>query len=151
MNTRAPVRPRMDPTRYTHTYWLHEVHGAPARAGITTHAIIRWQVADAERVHQPGGDIGRIITDEAGTVTLELTGPLTVANQTIRALELQRGTQRTPAIIWSGHTVGTALAVARALVASLTADAQAWQTKTHPYSTAQLPYGGTHHHKGENW
>lgn len=151
MTTRAPARARHFAPRYTHTYWLHEIHGTPPRDGITTHALIRWQVADAEQMHTPGADIGQIITDRAGTVSLLLTGPLTVANQTLRALELQRAPDQTPRAIWSGQSVSTALAIAHALTASLNTDARAWQTETHPYSTKQLPYGGMHHHKGENW
>lgn len=150
MGTRSQLRPRLDPTRYTHTY--HLMHGDTRTYddGTVQHATIRWNCEDAEQRNSPSATIGRIVTTPDGMSTLTLIGPVTVANMSIAALERLRHYNQ-PAVVQYQGTLQAALAVATALVMSLNADANAYQTHTHPYSTRQLPYGGTHWKKGENW
>jgi hypothetical protein len=118
--------------------------------GTVQHATIRWNCEDAEQRNSPSGTIGRIFTTLDGITTLTLVGPVTVANMSIAAIERLRHFSQ-PAIVQYQGTLQAAMAVANALTMSMNADATAYQTHTHPYSTAKLPYGGTHYRKGENW
>lgn len=137
MARRETLGPRMDPTRYTHSY---VVHVAPAyrphttdRTGhsVTHWGLISWDQQDRERRNEAGGQIA-YLTERDGVYTISVVGPLTVRGWSAAKLSKARAHNGEWRELWTGDTsLGVTLAEAvarlRALRDAMQEDADAYR------------------------
>jgi len=134
---RATLAPRMDPTRYTHSYVVNAV---PQYRGFTvnerersvTHlGLITWNQEDRERRNDAGGQIVRLIECD-GTYTIRIVGPTTVRDWSAAKLSKARAHNGEWHDVWTGAaadgvTLMEAVARLRALRDAMQEDADAYR------------------------
>ena len=134
---RATLAPRMDPTRYTHSYVVNAV---PQYRGFTvnerersvTHlGLITWNQEDRERRNDAGGQIVRLIECD-GTYTIRIVGPMTVRDWSAAKLRKSRAHNGEWRDVWTGAaadgvTLMEAVARLRALRDAMQEDADAYR------------------------
>jgi hypothetical protein len=134
---RATLAPRMDPTRYTHSYVVNAV---PQYRGFTvnerersvTHlGLITWNQEDRERRNDAGGQIVRLIECD-GSYTIRIVGPTTVRDWSAGKLRKARAHNGEWRDVWTGAevdgvTLMEAVARLRALRDAMQEDADAYR------------------------
>jgi len=133
---RATLAPRMDPTRYTHSYVVNAV---PQYRGFTvnerersvTHlGLITWNQEDRERRNDAGGQIVRLIECD-GTYTIRIVGPTTVRDWSAAKLSKARAHNGEWRDVWTGAAADVhlmeAVARLRALRDAMQEDADAYR------------------------
>ena len=134
---RATLAPRMDSTRYTHSYVVNAV---PQYRGFTvnerdrsvTHlGLITWDQEDRERRNDAGGQIVRLIECD-GTYTIRIVGPMTVRDWSAAKLSKARAHNGEWRDVWTGAasdgvTLMEAVARLRALRDAMQEDADAYR------------------------
>ena len=135
---RETLAPRMDPTRYTHSY---VVHAAPEyrpyttdRTGhnVTHWGLISWDQQDRERRNEAGGQIA-YLTERDGVYTISVVGPLTVRDWSAAKLSKARAHNGEWRDVWTGAvtdgvTLMEAVARLRALRDAMQEDADAYRS-----------------------
>lgn len=138
MALRETLAPRMDPTRYTHTYVVHTVPECRSyttdRTGhnVTNWGLISWDQQDRERRNEAGGQIA-YLTERDGVYTISVVGPLTVRDWSAAKLSKARAHSAEWRDVWTGNTIlGVTLAEAvarlRALRDAMQEDADAYRS-----------------------
>ena len=134
---RAILAPRMDPTRYTHSY---VVHAAPEyrpyttdRTGhnVTHWGLISWDQQDRERRNEAGGQIA-CLTERDGVYRISIVGPTTVRDWSVAKLAKARAHNGEWRDMWTGAvtdgvTLMEAVARLRALRDAMQEDADAYR------------------------
>ena len=134
---RATLAPRMDPTRYTHSYVVNAV---PQYRGFTVNegdrsvmywGLITWNQEDRERRNEAGGQIVRL-TESDGVYTISVVGPLTVRDWSAAKLSKARAHNGEWRDVWTGAaadgvTLMEAVARLRALRDAMQEDADAYR------------------------
>jgi len=134
---RATLAPRMDPTRYTHSYVVNAV---PQYRPFTTvkgdHSVqhwglISWDQQDRERRNEAGGQIA-YLTERDGVYTISVVGPLTVRDWSAAKLSKARAHNGEWRDVWTGAaddgvTLMEAVARLRALRDAMQEDADAYR------------------------
>ena len=137
MMVRESLAPRMDPTRYTHSYVVHAV---PQYRSYTTvkddhrvqhWGLISWDQQDRERRNEAGGQIA-YLTERDGVFTISVVGPLTVRGWSDAKLSKARAHNGEWRDMWTGAvadgvTLMEAVARLRGLRDALQADADAYR------------------------
>ena len=134
---RETLAPRMDPTRYTHSYVVHDApEYRPYTTDGTGHNVthwgsIAWDQQDRERRNEAGGQIA-YLTERDGAYTISVVGPLTVRDWSAAKLSKARAHNGEWRDVWTGDTIlGVTLAEAvarlRALRDAMQEDADAYR------------------------
>jgi len=134
---RATLAPRMDPTRYTHSYVVNAVlrdRGFTVNEGdrsVTHLGLITWNQEDRERRNDAGGQIVRLIECD-GTYTIRIVGPMTVRDWSAAKLRKARAHNGEWRDVWTGAAVDgvtlmEAVARLRALRDAMQQDADAYR------------------------
>ena len=135
---RETLAPRMDATRYTHSY---VVHAAPEyrpyttdRTGhnVTHWGLISWDQQDRECRNEAGGQIA-YLTGRDGVYTISVVGPLTVRDWSAAKLSKARAHNGEWRDLWTGAvtdgvTLMEAVARLRALRDAMQEDADAYRS-----------------------
>ena len=135
---RETLAPRMDATRYTHSY---VVHAAPEyrpyttdRTGhnVTHWGLISWDQQDRERRNEAGGQIA-YLAERDGVYTISVVGPLTVRDWSAAKLSKARAHNGEWRDLWTGAvtdgvTLMEAVARLRALRDAMQEDADAYRS-----------------------
>ena len=138
MMVRETLAPRMDPTRYTHSYVVHAVPECRSytteRSGhnVTHWGLISWDQQDRERRNEAGGQIA-YLTERDGVYTISVVGPLTVRDWSAAKLSKARAHNGEWRDVWTGDTVlgvtfMEAVARLRALRDAMQEDADAYRS-----------------------
>ena len=134
---RETLAPRMDPTRYTHSYVVHAVPECRSytteRSGhnVTHWGLISWDQQDRERRNEAGGQIA-YLTERDGVYTISVVGPLTVRDWSAAKLSKARAHNGEWRDVWTGAvtdgvTLMEAVARLRALRDAMQEDADAYR------------------------
>ena len=134
---RQKLAPRMDPTRYTHSYVVNAVpqyRGFTVNEGdrsVTHLGLIMWNQEDRERRNDAGGQIVRLIECD-GTYTIRIVGPTTVRDWSASKLRKARAHNGEWHDVWTGAAVDgvtlvEAVARLRALRDAMQEDADAYR------------------------
>ena len=134
---RETLAPRMDPTRYTHSYIVrvapeYRPHTTDRGGHSVTHwGLISWDQQDRERRNEAGGQIA-YLTERDGMYTISVVGPLTVRGWSAAKLSKARAYNGEWRDVWTGDaTLGVTLAEAvarlRALRDAMQEDADAYR------------------------
>ena len=134
---RETLAPRMDPTRYTHSYVVHVApeyrpHTTDRTGHSVTHwGLISWDQQDRERRNEAGGQIA-YLTERDGVYTISVVSPLTVRGWSAAKLSKARAYNGEWRDVWTGDaTLGVTLAEAvarlRALCDAMQEDADAYR------------------------
>ena len=135
---RATLAPRMDRTRYTHSYVVNAVPQCRAftvaeRGRNVTHwGLISWDQQDRERRNEAGGQIAHL-TECDGTYTIRIVGPTTVRDWSAAKLSKARAHNGEWRDLWTGAvtdgvTLMEAVARLRALRDAMQEDADAYRS-----------------------
>jgi len=134
---RATLAPRMDPTRYTHSYVVNAV---PQYRGFTVNegdrsvmywGLITWNQEDREWRNTASAQIVRL-TESDGVYTISVVGPLTVRDWSAAKLSKARAHNGEWRDVWTGAaadgvTLMEAVARLRALRDAMQEDADAYR------------------------
>jgi len=134
---RATLAPRMDATRYTHSYVVNAVpqyRGFTVNEGdrsVTHLGLITWNQEDRERRNEAGGQIVRL-TESGGAYTIRIVGPMTVRDWSAAKLSKARAHNGEWRDVWTGATADgvtlmEAVARLRALRDAMQEDADAYR------------------------
>ena len=134
---RATLAPRMDATRYTHSYVVNAVpqyRGFTVNEGdrsVTHLGLITWNQEDRERRNEAGGQIVRL-TESGGAYTIRIVGPMTVRDWSAAKLSKARAHNGEWRDVWTGAaadgvTLMEAVARLRALRDAMQEDADAYR------------------------
>ena len=135
---RETLAPRMDVTRYTHSYVVHAV---PEYRPFTTvkddhrvqhWGLISWDQQDRERRNEAGGQIAYLI-ERDGVYAISVVGPLTVRDWSAAKLSKARTHNGDWRDLWTGAvtdgvTLMEAVARLRALRDAMQEDADAYRS-----------------------
>ena len=134
---RATLAPRMDPTRYTHSYVVNAV---PQYRGFTVNeqarsvtylGLITWNQEDREWRNTESRQVARLFEAD-GVYTISVVGPLTVRDWSAAKLAKARAFNGEWRDVWSGDailgvTLMEAVARLRALRDAMQEDADAYR------------------------
>ena len=134
---RATLAPRMDPTRYTHSYVVNAVlrdRGFTVNEGdrsVTHLGLITWNQEDRERRNDAGGQIVRLIECD-GSYAIRIVGPMTVRDWSAAKLRKARAHNGEWRDVWTGAasdgvTLMEAVTRLRALRDAMQEDADAYR------------------------
>ena len=135
---RATLAPRMDPTRYTHSYVVNAVPQYRAYTtlkdehNVTHWGSISWDQQDRERRNEAGGQIAHL-TECDGLYTIRIVGPTTVRDWSVAKLAKARAHNGEWRDLWTGAvtdgvTLMEAVARLRALRDAMQEDADAYRS-----------------------
>jgi len=134
---RATLAPRMDATRYTHSYVVNAVPqyrpfmvNEDGRS-VLHWGLITWDQQDRERRNEAGGQIVRL-TESDGVYTIRIVGPMTVRDWSAAKLSKARAHNGEWRDVWTGAaadgvTLMEAVARLRALRDAMQEDADAFR------------------------
>ena len=134
---RAKLAPRMDPTRYTHSY---RVEAVPQYRGFTVNkgrrevhylGLIRWDQEDREQRNTECRQVASL-TESDGVYTISVVGPLTVRDWSAAKLAKARAFNGEWRDVWTGAaadgvTLMEAVTRLRALRDAMQEDADAYR------------------------
>jgi len=134
---RATLAPRMDPTRYTHSYVVNAVpqyRGFTVNEGdrsVTHLGLITWNQEDREWRNVESAQIVRL-TESGNAYTIRIVGPMTVRDWSAAKLRKARAHNGEWHDVWTGAaadgvTLMEAVARLRALRDAMQEDADAYR------------------------
>lgn len=134
---RATLAPRMDRSRYTHSYVVNAFpqyggYKVPEEGMLVTYlGMITWNQEDREQRNSESRQIARLI-ECAGVYTIRVVGPLTVRDWSVAKLAKARAHNGVWSDVWTGAgvngvTVTEAVTRLRAMRDAMQEDADAYR------------------------